>query len=112
MNVFSAIAVAGGPTAQVLERFIGREGSSLRQWRKRGERNQAIGRSCGRGIVFAKPFERQRQSSAALFNFGCDCLFHRGGVQTVQEILIAFSGKALSCVRVEAFVRLLSGDAF
>ena len=47
VDVFHALASAGGPPAQVLDRLLGREGASLRFRRQRGEQNQAIGRSRG-----------------------------------------------------------------
>lgn len=46
-DLFHALATAGGPPAEVFDRFLRREGASLRLGGKRGERNQAIGRSRG-----------------------------------------------------------------
>ncbi|WP_352786208.1 IS5 family transposase [Mesorhizobium sp. M0244] len=47
VDIFHALASAGGPPAEVLIDLFGREGASLRFWRHRGEQNQAIGRSRG-----------------------------------------------------------------
>ena len=47
VNVFHALASAGGPPAEVLIDSVGGQGSSLRLGWKRGELTQAIGRSRG-----------------------------------------------------------------
>jgi transposase len=48
-NLFQALVQAGGPSGQVLgsDRQFRGESPSLGGWRKRGEKNQAIGRSRG-----------------------------------------------------------------
>jgi hypothetical protein len=74
IDIFRALAVAGGPARTGSHRQFGRRSASLRLWRQRGERNQAIGRSRGgRTTKIRLLLEQMPHASILHGDKGYDC---------------------------------------